>query len=247
MTVLAAAERLRDTLAPYVRPWDTAPHVLNPLEYAWEPHAQYVERYADLGAKALWLGMNPGPWGMAQTGVPFGAVPRVRGFLRLDGNVTVPANTHPKRPILGFETTRVEVSGDRLWGAVEETCGTPETFFAEHFVLNYCPLVWQSATGANVTPDKLPAAEIAPVHAACDVHLAEVITALQPAMVIGVGVWAEKCAKRVVASMNVDARIGRILHPSPASPAANRGWAPVARRQLEELGHPLPVGDTNER
>ncbi len=35
-------------------------------------------------------------------------------------------------------------------------------------------------------------------------------------------------------------RIGRILHPSPASPAANRGWAEVATSQLKALGVEVP-------
>ena len=30
--------------------------------------------------------------------------------------------------------------------------------------------------------------------------------------------------------------IGTILHPSPASPKANRGWASIAERELQELG-----------
>jgi single-strand selective monofunctional uracil DNA glycosylase len=241
MSVLDAAAALRDALVPHTRPWEDAPHVLNPLVYAWEPHRTYIERYAGLGARAVWLGMNPGPWGMAQTGVPFGAVPRVRGFLGIDGRVDVPPHTHPKRPITGFATTRVEVSGDRLWGLVEEVCQTPERFFADHFVVNYCPLLWQGPTGRNLTPDKLPRAAMEPVLAACDAHLVAVLEAMQPAMVIGVGTWAEKVAKRVVGSMDVDIPVGRILHPSPASPAANRGWAAAVVPQLQQLGHPLPT------
>jgi single-strand selective monofunctional uracil DNA glycosylase len=30
--------------------------------------------------------------------------------------------------------------------------------------------------------------------------------------------------------------LGKVLHPSPASPAANRGWAEAATRQLIEQG-----------
>lgn len=240
MTALDAAARLRDRIAPFVRPLPDIPHVLNPLDYAWEPHALYLERFAGLGAKALWLGMNPGPWGMAQTGVPFGAVPRVREFLGIVGEVRVPDGLHPKRPVEGFDCTRVEVSGDRLWGAVEEVCGTPERFFAEHFVVNYCPLLWQGPTGRNITPDKLPAEERDAVLAVCDDHLAEVVQRLQPTIVIGIGVWAERRARAVVEQLGQDVRIGRILHPSPASPAANRGWRAAATKQLETLGHPLP-------
>ena len=37
-------------------------------------------------------------------------------------------------------------------------------------------------------------------------------------------------------SSRYDIRIGRVLHPSPASPAANRGWAAAAEKQLLALG-----------
>ena len=238
--VLAAAVELREQMQRFLEPVGDATVVLNPLQYAWEPHAAYIERYAPTSAGgALWLGMNPGPWGMAQTGVPFGAVPRVRDFLKISGRVDVPAVTHPKRPIQGFECTRNEVSGDRLWGAVEAVCETPERFFARHFVTNYCPLLWQSARGTNLTPDKLPSEAMAPILAACDAHLAQVIRATRPARVIGVGAWAEKCAQRVVDTFDLDVPVGRVLHPSPASPAANRGWAEAAVKQLAEQGHPL--------
>lgn len=240
MSLVSIAAGLRDALAPFVRPLEGIPVVLDPLDYAWEPHLAYLERFGGLGARALWLGMNPGPWGMAQTGVPFGAVPRVRDFLGIERPVRTPYLMHPKRPIEGFATQRVEVSGDRLWGLVEAMCGTPERFFADHLVLNHCPLVWQTETGRNVTPDKLPAAERTAVLAPCDAALVQTLELLRPEIVIGVGVWAEKRARAAVEVCNQPIRVGRILHPSPASPAANRGWAEVVVRQLEALGHPLP-------
>jgi single-strand selective monofunctional uracil DNA glycosylase len=89
-----------------------------------------------------------------------------------------------------------------------------------------------SPTGANLTPDKLPAAEMAPVEAACLKHLGEVITALRPEFLIGVGGFAEERLRRASEATGNAATIGRILHPSPASPAANRGWAEAATRQL---------------
>jgi len=243
--VVDASEALRDAVSAHLDPIGKAEIVLNPLQYAWEPHRLYLERYSPRdGIGALWMGMNPGPWGMAQTGVPFGSVPRVRGFLGITGRVDIPERTHPKRPILGFDCQRSEVSGDRVWGTIEAECGTPERFFANHFITNYCPLVWQSATGANLTPDKLPARAMAPILAACDAHLAAVVRATRPKMIIAVGAWAERCARRVVADHELDVAVGRILHPSPASPAANRGWAEAATRQLTELGHPLSTGPT---
>ena len=93
-----------------------------------------------------------------------------------------------------------------------------------------------SATGANLTPDKLPAAEMAPVEDACLKHLGEVIGFLKPSFLIGIGGFAEERLRRAAEECGSKARLGRILHPSPASPAANRGWAEAASRQLAEQG-----------
>lgn len=43
--------------------------IYNPVDYAWEPHHNYVTRYCQGPKEVLFLGMNPGPFGMAQTGV----------------------------------------------------------------------------------------------------------------------------------------------------------------------------------
>jgi len=239
--LVAAAERLRDAVAG-VEPAGKAAWVLNPLDYAWDLHRRYVERFAPARGRleAVLVGMNPGPWGMAQTGVPFGSPDVVRSFLGLSGDVAEPPATHPKRPILGLDSHRTEVSGQRLWGGIAACFGTPRAFFRRFFVLNYCPLVFQSETGANVTPDKVPTGVMGPVHAACDAHAVEALRALRPRTVIGVGKWAEKQMARLVAAEALDARVASILHPSPASPLANRGWLPQARRQLDALGHPWP-------
>ena len=211
--------------------------VYRPLDYAWKPHQTYLERYAKGRRKqVVFLGMNPGPFGMVQTGVPFGEVAAVRDWMGIDAPVGKPAETHPKRPVEGFACQRSEVSGRRLWGLFAERFGTADAFFKDHFVLNYCPLVWMSPTGANLTPDKLPTAEMAPVEQACLKHLAEVISLLDPAFLIGIGGFAEERLRRAADACGSSARIGRVLHPSPASPAANRGWAQAATRQLVDLG-----------
>ncbi|MBW1881166.1 MAG: single-stranded DNA-binding protein [Deltaproteobacteria bacterium] len=240
MTVLDAARRLREAVADYPRsaPVGLAATILNPLDYAWDLHRAYIERYAPAGhtVEAMFLGMNPGPWGMAQSGVPFGEVGLVRSFLRLEGAVKPPKRIHPKRPIIGLDCPRKEVSGQRLWGTVRDCFGTPEAFFERFYVANYCPLAFQSETGANIVPEKMPAAFLAPCLEASSRHLVEVVEALRPRTVIGIGKWAEKRAREVLADQDV--RIGFILHPSPASPAANRGWAEQVLSQLRELGHP---------
>lgn len=48
---------------------DPVRYVYNPLEYAWDTHRLYAEKYCHSGQSVLFLGMNPGPFGMAQTGV----------------------------------------------------------------------------------------------------------------------------------------------------------------------------------
>jgi single-strand selective monofunctional uracil DNA glycosylase len=146
-------------------------HVYNPLEYAWAAHAQYVRHLNPDGCRVLLLGMNPGPWGMAQTGVPFGQIAAVRDWIGIDAPIKRPLLEHPKRPIEGLACQRSEVSGERLWGLFRERFHSPEDFFEEHFVANYCPLVFMEAGGRNRTPDKLPIDEREPLDALCDAHL----------------------------------------------------------------------------
>lgn len=208
-------------------------HVYNPLAYAWEPHELYLRRFGSSGKKVVFIGMNPGPFGMVQCGVPFGEIAAVRDWMGIEAQINRPALENPKRPIEGFSCTRSEVSGRRLWGLFQQRFSTAEAFFADHFVANYCPLAFFDH-GRNLTPDKLPSAEATPLYAACDGHLRALVAALQPQWVIGVGGFAEARIAEALAGMNVS--IGKVLHPSPASPAANRGWAEAATKQLSALG-----------
>lgn len=233
---LVAASRTLDEALRGLRFGAPVTHVYRPLDYAWEPHELYLNRYGSGTKRVVFLGMNPGPFGMAQTGVPFGEIPAVRDWMGISGAVRRPDNEHPKRPVEGFECGKSEVSGRRLWGLFADRFGTAEAFFADHFVVNYCPLVFMSATGANVTPDKLPAVESLPMEAACDAHLCAVLRALAPEWVIGVGAFAEERLRRALEETGLEAKLGRVLHPSPASPAANRGWAEAATKQLVAQG-----------
>jgi single-strand selective monofunctional uracil DNA glycosylase len=216
-------------------------HVYNPLSYAWAGHRSYLEQHACSKKKVVFLGMNPGPFGMAQTGVPFGEIALVRDWVGVHEPIAKPTNEHPKRLIEGFECQRSEVSGRRLWGLFEGRFESADAFFADHFVANYCPLVFMEATGRNRTPDKLPVAEAQALYSLCDTHLRELVTAFQPDWLVGVGAFAESRAK--IALKEFDVSIVRILHPSPASPAANRGWGVQVSKQLEELGVWFPGGN----
>ena len=207
--------------------------VYDPLDYARRAHAAYLDAYAASRKRVVFLGMNPGPFGMAQTGVPFGDVTAVRDFLRIEAPVGRPASEHPKRPVQGFACTRSEVSGTRLWGAIAAQFGTPQRFFADHFVANYCPLLFLEASGRNRTPDKLPAAEREALYRACDRHLLRLVDVLEPTWVVGIGAFAESRARAVLGEA---VRVARVLHPSPASPLAQRDWAGTVRRELREQG-----------
>lgn len=209
-------------------------HVYNALEHAWEPHSRYLRRYGKRPKKVVFFGMNPGPWGMAQTGVPFGEVSLVRDWLGILGKVGKPAVEHPKRPVDGFDCTRSEVSGQRVWGWARDRFGTPEAFFERFFIANFCPLSFMEESGRNRTPDKLPLAERKPLLEICDRALRETIEWLEPELVVGIGKWSEGNARRALEG--VDVQIGRVLHPSPASPLANRGWAERAEAELAKLG-----------
>nr|CAB3266413.1 single-strand selective monofunctional uracil DNA glycosylase [Phallusia mammillata] len=218
---------------------DRVSYVYNPLEYASDPHAHYVSKYC--GTKTiLFLGMNPGPFGMAQNGVPFGDTRYVREWLKISGQVHSPEHEHPKRPIHGLECTRSEVSGARFWGFMAKICGTPEQFFQNCFVHNYCPLVFITKTGKNVIPAALPAYDRRALEEVCDNALLECIRVLRVQIIVAVGKYAAERALHVLRSSGDDSsasiRVERILHPSPASPQANSGWEEVVTRQLQESG-----------
>lgn len=211
-----------------------AEYVYNPTLYAAKPHLEYWRRYGAPKGRVLLVGMNPGPWGMAQTGVPFGDVGMVAGWLGITEQVGRPAVEHPARRIEGFGVRRGEVSGKRLWGWAKKRFGTPEEFFARFFVVNYCPLLFLDAGGRNVTPDKLPTTARRAIEEACDKALLRIVRKLSPRLVVGVGGYAEKAASRALLSLDVT--VGRITHPSPANPAANRGWETLVEGELKTMG-----------
>lgn len=231
--LIAAALRLRSATNKlrFARP---VACVYNPLDYAWPAHETYLQRYGNGPKRVLFLGMNPGPFGMAQTGIPFGQVAAVRDWLEIKTTIGHPPNEHPKRLVTGFACPRSEISGERLWKLFAERFGTAENFFREHLVVNYCPLAFLENTGRNRTPDKLPPKERKALFASCDEHLREIVRILQPQWLVGIGDFAAKRAEQVFDEKSP--RIGRILHPSPASPASNVNWAGKATTQLRELG-----------
>lgn len=231
--LLDAANRLSNTVSSLSFS-EPVSYVYNPLEYAWEGHRKYLERFAGRQKRVVFMGMNPGPWGMSQTGVPFGEVNLVRDWMGIQAAIGKPQKEHPKRQILGFECDKSEVSGRRLWGLFSSRFPNPQDFFQDHFVINYCPLVFMEESSRNRTPDKLPGQETSALFEACDQHLRTCIEALNPEWIVGVGGFAQSKARDCLSDFDI--QHGKVLHPSPASPAANRGWAEAASKQLIAQG-----------
>lgn len=215
-----------------------AAFVYNPLGYARAGWSAYVERGADGPREVVLVGMNPGPFGMVQTGVPFGHVGLVRDWMGIDVAIGKPPREHPKRPVDGFACRRSEVSGERLWGWAKQRFGTAREFFSRFFVLNWCPLAFVEESGRNLTPDRLGAGERGALAEACDRALGASLDALQPRWAIGVGAFAAARVAPLAKSRGI--ATGAIPHPSPASPTANRGWSRAAEEALARLGVELP-------
>jgi len=209
-------------------------HVYNPLDYARASYAQYCQRYAKLSAEIALIGMNPGPWGMTQTGIPFGEINAVKDWLGISAPIGKPDKMHPKRPVMGYECTRSEISGKRLWGWAQKAFKTPERFFARFFIANYCPLQFIESSGRNRTPNQLRASERKPLFEACDRALRRTIEYLNPLYVIGVGRFVQERAKIVLSDLELT--VASITHPSPANPKANKDWDARVTKELTNLG-----------
>ncbi|XP_032939189.1 single-strand selective monofunctional uracil DNA glycosylase, partial [Catharus ustulatus] len=229
---LALSQRLR-ALPP---PGPPVALLYAPLEYAWDPHRRFVRRYLRSPKRVLFLGMNPGPFGMGQTGVPFGEAWHVREWLRVRGAVLKPPREHPKRPVLGLRCPRAEVSGARFWGLIRSLCPDPRRFFRHCFVHNLCPLLFLTESGRNVALPELRGPERERLLRACGDALVAAVVALSVRLVVALGRVAEVRARRELRGAGLDVEVRGIPHPSPRNPRANRGWEGEARARLEELG-----------
>ncbi|XP_050590337.1 single-strand selective monofunctional uracil DNA glycosylase [Bombus affinis] len=210
-------------------------YVYSPLEYAFNIHTMYVQKYCNTVKKILFLGMNPGPWGMSQTGVPFGEISMVRDWLKICGHVGKPAKEQPNRKVTGFQCTRSEISGKRLWGLFQELCKSPEKFFEHAYIHNYCPIALMNKKGCNITPAEIKGPEIQILHSACDKALADAIKILKVEIIIGIGGYAEKRAQLVVQSSKLPVKVLCLPHPSPRA-VNNKNWSEKATQKLSEFG-----------
>ena len=245
--LVSAAVRLSEVCnkaIPSIENKTIVAHATNPLDYAWAHHLQYLSKWGGKGAKTLMLGMNPGPWGMAQTGIPFGSTDIARIKLEIEPHeLKTPTNAHPKRPVIGLNMERQEVSGMRIWNLLFDHYGSAQEVFSNVFILNHCPLLLLGDSGKNLTPDNLPKSAMKSVLKACDDHLLEVIDILGIERVIGVGKYAEKRAKLAlgtktgfgISNSGRDIIITSCWHPSPASPLSNRNGGADWRKNVIEV------------
>src|SRR5207244_2174072 len=120
--------------------------------------------------------------------------------LAFHGCISVrPSPTHTiLSSMLGRRTKRISsatAAAGRVWGWAHDRFGTPEQFFLQFFVVNYCPLAFIEDSGKNYTPDRLPAADRQRLFAACDAALMEIADAIEPRAVVGIGGFAERRAR----------------------------------------------------
>lgn len=206
-------------------------YVYNPTEYASEPNELYYRKYCRTPKKLLFVGMNPGPFGMCQTGVPFGDTNWVKNWLQIEGNVSKPPVECPDRIISGFSCTRKEQSGDRLWKFVSDLCGTPDKFFENSFVHNYCPLAFMGPGGKNLTPAEIK--DCKELELICDKFYWDVLNALQPEIIISIGRYIEKRTKLTLRSVNANIPVICLPHPSPRT-VGNHNWPEKAQKFVED-------------
>lgn len=211
-------------------------HIYNPLVYAFETHADFVRRFTNKQKPILFLGMNPGPFGMSQNGVPFGEVGTVRDWLGIQGTVHKPAREHPKRPVMGLSCHRSEVSGSRFWGFFKNYCKSPENFFRNCLIHNMCPLAFMARSGRNLTPPELFVWDRNMLTQACSAALLELIDMFNIQVIVAIGRYVEARALQALKEANItNIKVHCLQHPSPLNPQANKGWDSIAMRTLQEF------------
>ncbi|MBN2723359.1 MAG: single-stranded DNA-binding protein [Deltaproteobacteria bacterium] len=208
-------------------------HTYNPLSYSFKMALDYSEKFGSEKVKAVFLGMNPGPFGMVQTGVPFGEIAAVRDFLKIPDQTGRPYSQHPKRSVEGFECKRSEVSGRRLWEFMKDRFGDCSYMKGRVFIANYCPLAFLSERGSNITPDKLKKSERESLFEICDELILETFKMLDPEYLIGIGNFA---FERLTMLNPSEKTLLKIPHPSPANPRANKFWFEDTSEILDGLG-----------
>ncbi|XP_047511589.1 single-strand selective monofunctional uracil DNA glycosylase [Pieris napi] len=196
---------------------ETVTHVYNPTIYARDTFEMYIRKYCNTKKKIMFFGMNPGPWGMSQTGVPFGEISSVRDWLGIEGCVGKPLEENAARPVRGFDCTRTEVSGKRFWGLFKKLCGFPEVFFETSLVYNYINQQWMNSKGCNITPADFKMSQMESLYNIGDLVFANVLRLYGVETVVAIGrfclVRAQKAISQYILLKNV--KVIYLPHPSP--------------------------------
>ncbi|XP_055849953.1 single-strand selective monofunctional uracil DNA glycosylase [Episyrphus balteatus] len=210
-------------------------HVYNPIEYAFDLHCQYLKKYLNGPKKMLLIGMNPGPNGMAQNGVPFGNTNTVKNLMKIEGQVEQPPSLHPKRPVTGLACKTEEPSGVRIWTLIGKLAGSLEIFSQQCFMHNFCPLAFFDVQGKNITPGELKGDVKAEVRNICLKYLEQEIQLIQPEIIIAIGSYVGDCMKRLAKQsiyIGSNIKILQLAHPSPRS-VNNNNWPEKATEFFE--------------
>ncbi|KAK6639299.1 hypothetical protein RUM43_007571 [Polyplax serrata] len=212
-------------------------YVYNPLLYAKDLHENFIKKYFEnCSKKILFLGMNPGPWGMCQTGIVFGDKDHVKEWLKLCGQVNKPKKEHPRKKITGLDCSRKEISGKKFWGFFRKLCQTPEQFFQHSFVYNLCCLAFVDTSGKNITPPEIKDIQVRNrLLNICNETFVKIIKEFKFEIVIGVGKFAEKNAITELRRNGLsNVKVLSIPHPSPRSAKIFRVWEEMTLKKLKE-------------
>ncbi|CAH0594158.1 unnamed protein product [Chrysodeixis includens] len=229
---LHLADELNLSLEQYKIP-PKVQNVYNPTIYARHTFEMYIRKYCNTKKKIVYFGMNPGPWGMSQTGVPFGEITSIRDWLGISGPVEQPPSQNANRPVLGFNCTRTEISGKRFWGLFKTLCGTPEKFFESSFVYNYLPQQWMTSNGCNLTPAEFKKSEVEELYNICDPIFSKILQLYKVEIIVAIGKFCETRAKEVLKRHSLPSiQILYLPHPSPRA-VNNKNWDQTATEFLK--------------
>jgi len=129
--------------------------VWNPALYALDIYQEYLTKFPPEPGAILALGLNPGPYGMAQTGIPFTDCRTASGALGME--MTIPGKA-PDDLI-----SRLKKANGKWRGTYERSSlgmyrflilawGDIKTAYRNWFVGNPCPLLFLDPERWNVTP-----------------------------------------------------------------------------------------------
>ncbi|KAF7991960.1 hypothetical protein HCN44_010761 [Aphidius gifuensis] len=190
-------------------------YIYCPIIYAKTVHFNYLNKYCRDKKNIMILGMNPGPWGMSQTGVPFGEINIVIDWLKINGHIDKPKRQHEQRQVDGFSCKRSEISGRKFWSLFKKLSNNPDTFFRHCFLRNFFKPTIIIIIIAGPEQKKL--------QEFCDQALIEVIKILDVKVIIGVGRFSEQRAKKVVKTAKLSTKVLWMIHPSPRA-TIGKNW-----------------------